>query len=66
MRYPMDMPGKPRPVRLFESAIPSGNAYKVQRAASTLGLSGWLERVRVQPGYVPMRPDPLGKKPTLP
>jgi glutathione S-transferase len=35
----MAMPGKPRPVRLFESSIPSGNAYKVQLAASMLGLS---------------------------
>ncbi len=29
-------------------------------------LRTWLERVRAQPGYVAMKPDPLGKKPTLP
>jgi glutathione S-transferase len=29
-------------------------------------VRAWLARVRAQPGYVPMRPDPLGKKPTLP
>ena len=29
-------------------------------------VQGWLERVREQPGYAPMKPDPLGKKPTLP
>ena len=34
--------------------------------ASLPSVRGWLERVRLQPGYVPMKADPLGKKPTLP
>jgi glutathione S-transferase len=29
-------------------------------------LRAWLARVREQPGYVAMKADPLGKKPTLP
>jgi glutathione S-transferase len=32
----------------------------------TPGVRAWLERVRAQRGYVPMRSDPLGRKPTLP
>jgi glutathione S-transferase len=46
--------------------------YAYTQGADDVGFSltpavrGWLERVRGQPGYVPMRPDPLGKKPTLP
>lgn len=28
-------------------------------------VRAWLARVRSQPGYVPMKPDPLGQKPTL-
>ena len=26
-------------------------------------LRAWLERVREQPGYVPMKSDPLGRSP---
>jgi glutathione S-transferase len=29
-------------------------------------IRAWFERVRMQPGYIPMKRDPLGKKPTLP
>ncbi len=32
----------------------------------TPAVRAWLERVREAPGYVPMKPDPLGKKPTGP
>ena len=29
-------------------------------------VRAWLDRVRAEPGYVPMKADPLGKKPALP
>jgi glutathione S-transferase len=32
------LPSMPRPVRLFESSIPSGNAYKVQLVLAHLGI----------------------------
>jgi glutathione S-transferase len=33
--------------------------------ASLPAVGSWLDRVRREPGYVPMKADPLGRKPTL-
>ena len=38
MRYASRMTWLPQPVRLYESTIPSGNAYKVRLALAQLGL----------------------------
>ena len=40
-------------MRLYDSAI-SGNSYKVP-LDDTPHVRAWLDRVRAQPGFVPMR-----------
>jgi glutathione S-transferase len=56
----------PRPVRLYESAIPSGNAYKVSLALAQLGLAREVEVIGLDILADPpetRRPEFLAKNP---
>ncbi len=56
----------PRVIRLYESSIPSGNAYKISLALAQLGLAGGVDVVQLDILAKPSetrRPEFLAKNP---